>query len=127
MPLGVLDLFGNYSIQGPALIRKVGPNLVALVQPGGVVCLTTSASEGPVSLDSASLSHDAADEAPAACLLGGQHLELAGRFMVLQGEPGLQHGGKTILSASHLSEDFECEVLPGGSISHPINVSPRPR
>lgn len=126
MPLGSIDLYGNYSIQGPALIRKVNNGLVALVQPGGSVSLTTSQQEGPTTMDSASLSHDAADEASALCHLMGHHVMLDGRF-ILQGEAGLTHDGKTILSVSHLSEDeFCCQILPGGVVSHPVNVCPHP-
>jgi hypothetical protein len=119
---------GNYSVQGPAIIRKINNALVALVQPGGFVSVLCNA-EGPTMMSSASLSHD--DDEAALCHLMGQHLELDGMFE-FQGteagyQQGIQHDGKTIVSLGSLPDDACITLLPGGSVSHPVNVHPRPR
>ncbi|WIA30075.1 hypothetical protein OEZ86_000170 [Tetradesmus obliquus] len=129
IPLGSINLYGNYSVQGPAIIRKINNALVALVQPGGVVSVLCN-TEGPMMMSSASLSHD--DDEAALCHLMGQHLELDGMFEWSHGaegvqQQGIQHDGKTIVSLGSLSDDACITLLPGGSVSHPVNVHPRPR
>jgi len=122
MPLGLIDLYGNYSVQGPAVIRKVNNSLVALVQPGGAVSVLCSPTEGPTVMSSASLSHD--EDVAAWRKLMGQHLELDGSFILANANTGIQHDGKTILSVASLSEAECITLLPGGSVSHPVNVHP---
>eukprot|EP00882_Tetradesmus_deserticola_P000500 GHRQ01000551.1.p2 GENE.GHRQ01000551.1~~GHRQ01000551.1.p2 ORF type:complete len:207 (+),score=58.44 GHRQ01000551.1:248-868(+) len=130
IPLGSIDLYGNYSVQGPAIIRKMNNALVALVQPGGAVSVLCNA-EGPMMMSPGSLSRDDHDDEAALCHLMGQHLELDGLFE-FQGteaghQQGIQHDGKTILSLASLPDDACITLLPGGSVSHPVNVHPRPR
>jgi hypothetical protein len=120
LPLGAVDLFGNYSVTGPAILRKLNNVLVALVQPGGGVSMLTSSSAAPTLLSVASLSHD--DEG-ALVTLSGHHLELAGGFEMTGAAAArghIQHGGKTIVSPDRLSEDDCITLLPGGTVSHPI-------
>lgn len=122
LPLGGVDLYGNYSIQGPAVIKKINNALVALVQPGGLISVLSSADAGPTLMSSASISHDDSDAA--LCTLVGHHLELDGRFILQDEHEGIEHDGKTIVSVDHLSDDNLITLLPGGSVSHPINVCP---
>lgn len=124
LPLGPVDLFGNYSVLGPAVIRKINNALVALVQPGGAVSVLNSSTAGPTLMSCASLSHD--EEASAVVNLSGHHMELEGCFELhdLQ-HAGIEHDGKVIVSPSTLSEDSCILLLPGGSVSHPVNVHPQ--
>lgn len=125
LPLGSVDLYGNYSIQGPAVIKKVNNTMVALVQPGGLISVLSSAEVGPTHMSSASISHD--DSEAALCTLVGHHLELDGRFTLQDEHEAIEHDGKTIVSVDHLSDDNFITLLPGGSVSHPINVCPHTR
>lgn len=122
IPLGLIDLYGNYSVSGPAVIHKVHNALVAVVQPGGAVSMLQSPSDGPVVMSSASLSHDEAEAAVVVCQ--GHHLVLDGCFMLEEPQEGMVHDGKTILSVNHLSEGNTITLLPGGTASHPVNCSP---
>lgn len=82
-----------------------------------------------MTMSSASLSHD--DDEAALCHLMGQHLELDGSFEFHGAEgaeqQGIQHDGKTIVSLGSLPDDACITLLPGGSVSHPVNVHPHPR
>lgn len=124
-PLGCIDLYGNYSVLGPAEIRKVNNSLIALVKPGGAVSVLSSSTVGPTTMSCASLSHD--DDSSAVVMLSGHHLELEGCFEMQDTEQGIQHDGKVIVSPDHLSDDCCITLLPGGSVSHPVNVHPQPR
>lgn len=125
LPLGPIDLFGNYSVIGPAIIRKINNALVALVQPGGAVSVLNNSSAGPTYMSCASLSHDVDDLESAVVNLAGHHLELDGAFELHDAQsPGIEHDGKLIVSPATLSEDSCILLLPGGSVSHPINVHP---
>lgn len=121
VPLGTVDLHGVYSVQGPAVIRKVNNTLVALVQPGGAVSVLCNP-EGLMVMSSASLSHD--DEEAALCRIHGWHLELDGCYVFQDEREGIKHDGKTIVSVAHLSEGNCITLLPGGTVSHPINMHP---
>eukprot|EP00878_Enallax_costatus_P002593 GHUV01002775.1.p1 GENE.GHUV01002775.1~~GHUV01002775.1.p1 ORF type:complete len:222 (+),score=45.12 GHUV01002775.1:144-809(+) len=125
IPLGSVDLYGNYSIQGPAVIRKINHALVALVQPGGLISVLSSADADPTLMSCASISHDESEAA--LCTLMGHHLELDGRFVLQDEHEGIEHDGKTIVSVDHLSDDNFITLLPGGSLSHPVNVCPHAR
>lgn len=121
--LDYVDLYGNYSVQGPAIIRKVNHALVALVQPGGLISVLSSADADPTLMSCASISHDESETA--LCTLMGHHLELDGRFLLHDENEGIEHDGRTIVSVDHLSDDNYITLLPGGSVSHPVNVRPR--
>jgi hypothetical protein len=124
LPLGPIDLFGNYSIIGPAVIRKINNALVALVQPGGAVSVLNSSSAGPTYMPCASLSHD--EDTSAVVNLSGQHLELDGSFELHHmSQRTIEHDGKVIVSPATLSEDSCILLLPGGCVSHPVNVHPQ--
>jgi hypothetical protein len=123
LPLGPVDLFGNYSVLGPAIIRKINNVLVALVQPGGAVSVLNSNSAGPTFMSCASLSHD--EESSAVVNLAGQHLELQGSFELHDMQRTIEHAGKVIVSPATLSDDSCILLLPGGSMSHPVNVHPQ--
>lgn len=123
LPLGPVDLFGNYSVLGPAIIRKINNVLVALVQPGGAVSVLNSSSAGPTFMSCASLSHD--EESSAVVNLAGQHLELQGYFELHDMQRTIEHAGKVIVSPATLSDDSCILLLPGGSVSHPVNVHPQ--
>lgn len=120
IPLGSMDLYGNYSVQGPAVIKKINNALVALVEPGGVISVLSSADAGPTLLSSASISHDEGEAA--LCTLIGQHLQLDGSFTMQDQHEGIEHDGSTIVSVHTLSDDNYITLLPGGSVSHPVNV-----
>lgn len=123
LPLGPIDLFGNYSVIGPAIIRKINNVLVAMVQPGGAVSVLSSSSAAPTYMSCASLSHD--EDTSAVVNLAGQHLELQGSFELHDTNRMIQHDGKVIVSPATLSEDSCIMLLPGGSVSHPVNVHPQ--
>lgn len=124
LPLGSVDLFGNYSVLGPAVIKKINNVLVALVQPGGSVSVLNSSSAGPTVMSCASLSHD--EDASAVVNLSGQHLELDGSYELYDTDSDrtIQHDGKVIVSPATLSEDSCILLLPNGTLSHPVNVHP---
>lgn len=124
LPLGPVDLFGNYSVLGPAIIRKINNALVALVQPGGSVSVLNSSSGPTMYMSCASLSHD--EDTSAVVNLAGHHMELQGSFEMhdLQ-RAGIEHDGKVIVSPATLSEDSCILLAAGGSISHPVNVHPQ--
>lgn len=123
LPLGPVDLFGNYSVLGPAIICKINNALVALVQPGGAVSVLNSSSTGPMYMSCASLSHD--EDSSAVVNLLGQHLELQGCYELHEMQRMIEHDGKVIVSPAMLSNDSCILLLPGGSVSHPVNVHPR--
>jgi hypothetical protein len=122
LPLGPVDLFGNYSVLGPAIIRKINNALVALVQPGGAVSVLNSSSTGPMYMSCASLSQD--EDSSAVVNLLGQHLELQGCYELHEMQRMIEHDGKVIVSPATLSSDSCILLLPGGSVSHPVNVHP---
>lgn len=120
VPLASTDLFGNYTLMGPAVVRKFNHTLVAMVEPGGGVNLLRG--DGQLTLSQADMSYD--DEVAATCNLNGTYVQLDGNFRILKPEAISVHGGKTILNVRHLSDDNCIVLLPGGSISHPVNMCP---
>jgi hypothetical protein len=117
--LGSVDLYGNYTIMGPAVIRKVGDNLlVATLKPGGAVSVLQHPGETLVAS-----SEDMNDE-DTTCNLVGQYLQLEGPYWLTE-DTGTKHGDKLVINVSRVSSGNSIMLLPGGCISHPVNVSPQ--
>jgi hypothetical protein len=116
-----VDLYGNYSIQGPASIRKVNDALFAVVHPGGTISVL--AADGPSGRE-AEMSQDGA-AADATCNLLGRYVELCGAFR-MQHSSGTMHDDKLVVNVGCLPEEATITLLPGGTLSHPVVVSPHP-
>ncbi|GBF91288.1 hypothetical protein Rsub_03608 [Raphidocelis subcapitata] len=135
-------LHGNWAITGPAVVRRVGRSLRALVRAGGWVSLGAAldhvlAADGAASLGSYGADEDGAPgsglprgggAAPAAAFeLHGTLVELSGPFKLLMPGPGCrEHMGRLILTVPQFDESNCILLLPGGCISHPLCAVPVP-
>lgn len=115
-----VELYGNYSVSGPAVIRKVGDTLFALLDSGGSIDLLDG--DRTVTLTSAMISVD--DDVAASCRLAGQHVELDGAYSMSDTTGACVHDDKVILSVNMLSPDHSIQLHRGGILSHPVNIHP---
>lgn len=150
MPLLHAPLYGNYQVLGPAVICKVSSGqLVAHVQPGGALSVMAgSAARGDLgeggaehstlvcsSSDSSLSSQDeeggGAAASPLVVALAGVHLQLEGSYELdgacEDAHAAVAHDGKLIVSPARLSQHSCITLLPGGALSHPVNVRPHAR
>ncbi|KAI8476908.1 MAG: GPI transamidase subunit PIG-U-domain-containing protein, partial [Monoraphidium minutum] len=135
------ELYGNWSVSGPAVIRRVGGSLRALVRAGGAVSLGSRldrvvAAGGAAALVELDLGpyFDGGEVGGAgrggpppvsAFRLYATHAEVSGPFKLLLPGPGARvHGGRCILTVPALSEDNCLLLLPGGCLSHPLCATP---
>lgn len=127
LPLTAPALYGNWAVSGPAVVRRVGGALRALVRSGGWVSLG-AALDTVLSADEASLGSYDRDGAPVAATafeLHGTHVELSGPFKLLLPGPGTRvHDGHLILTVPELREDNCILLLPGSCLSHPLCAMP---
>ena len=106
---------------GPALIRKLGDNrLVATLKPGGAISILQHPDETLVA-SSADMNDD-----DTTCNLVGQYLQLEGPYWLTE-NTGTKHGDKLVINVNRVSNENCIMLLPGGCISHPVNVNPPPR
>jgi hypothetical protein len=125
LPLVPPDLYGTFTVIGPARLRVLeGGGVLADVSSGGAVDVMCSAAEGFTRVDAAHLSHDG-DAGGALCRLWGRHLELQGAYKSPPGR-GTRHGSTLVLTVDALPPGSEIELLAGASASHPIRVVPQP-
>lgn len=127
LPRAAPELYGNWAVVGPAVIRRVGCSLRALVRGGGWVSLGASL-DTVLSADDAtpgSLDASGAPITETAFELHGTHVELSGPFKLLAREGTREHGGRVILTVPQLQEDNCILLLPGGCLSHPLCATPQ--
>lgn len=120
VPLTSVELYGNYCICGPAVIRKVNQHLIAIVSPGGHVDLLKGTDVHKFT--QAMLSHD--EDVAATCTLLGEHVQVDGDFILKDPAGTMQHHGKVIVNVSHFPANNYIRLGPGGQLSHPVNVQP---
>jgi hypothetical protein len=128
VPSAAPELHGNWQVNGPAVVRRVGGSLQAVVRRGGWVCLGAA-------LDTVLSTCDAPGGAPgepppageaAAFRLHAVHAELSGPFeLLIAGGPGARElGRRVVLTVPALSERNCILLLPGGRLSHPLCMTP---
>jgi hypothetical protein len=137
------QLHGNWAVTGPAVVRRVGRSLRALLRGGAWVSLG-AALDQVVTAESLS-SGDAgdgtgyADAAPggdappppgASFELHGTLVELSGPFKLLLPSAGTPtahpDGGRMVVTVPKLDEEQCILLLPGGRLSHPLCAVPPP-
>ena len=122
-----IELFGNYSVTGPARIVKADKCLVAHLAPSGRV----DAMEGGT-CDTLSTTTLYCDEGEP-CSLIAEHVELHGEFWLVGGMADLADssvelqgvhtlGSKVVLSVSHLPDHTEIVLEAGAQLKHPVNM-----
>ncbi len=118
-PFGVhMQIAGNVTIQGPAVITKRGGRLVCEVLPGGH--LDTQQHERVLTGVQEVLG-DA--QGRMMCSLAAQHVEVCGAMIHDPSIPYIPHRGKKVLTVSKMKDGDAVLLGTNGRMAYPVNIS----